>query len=259
MKIKGKVFVHRVLALAPVGVNGFVDVDVFRIFKKKLYVNIKLTYILKKTELRFIPFKRVSEENDGFCFDFSDLSITYPEQIEEPSVDDGWIGPFTIDYEMFSYNKLYEIYLLSELRQEWVNAYTNNYVDMMNIYSSLIKTRIEQFIDEPFEYIEDEKSQLISYDKNMRDSMSSMELNDEDELWFKEVLLKNAEDLDYFDAILIKKKSLSISSFSLLELIYLEKTLDLTKQDADFERAGLIKKRIEFLEKEPKKIEIQSN
>lgn len=108
IKIKGKVFIDNIsLAKAPVGIKAYFGTEAIAIYKKKLYLNTLSNFSSIRNDAFIVPFTRISEEEDGFAINFENVSLSTPPRSVEPKREHGWIGPFNIETEEFSWEAFY--------------------------------------------------------------------------------------------------------------------------------------------------------
>lgn len=247
MKIKGKVLIYKNLFASPVGEKGFVAIGTFNIYNKQLYVNIKSSYFLRKNDQYVIPFERISEEDDGFMFNFSE-SAAFPQNKKEPLIEDGWIGPFEVEYAMFNWYDFYASMTLEMLRNQWLTYYSQF---EFNNASIVVEVKTDRLLSYTNHTLSDVKKAIVMVTKHKEDKEKIQKELIEggdfiDEQWFKDVLEQDEKDLSILNKILEEKMlNVDYSEMSLSDLESLLSDIDMNDPNADFDKAAKIKKEIE--------------
>ena len=247
MEIRGKILVHKALFASKVGEKGFVSQSVFNIYNMKLYINIKHSYFLKKHSDWNIPFERISNDDVGFVFDFIslDVGMSLVQNIYKPKSKEGWIGPFDLDYDMFTWEEFYASFDVNKLRNSWQAAYSNYDYDTAKILLEVKQKKLKSYeyysvndIDSLIKSIELHLSELIKH----KDSIDEEEIDNE---WFSVVLSQDENDISILSAILEKKMNSNLSLLSLADLEFRLKSIDFDSIDVDLHFAAQLKKEIE--------------
>ena len=249
MKFNGKILIYKNLFASLIGEKGFVSMDTFSVYNKQLYVNIKSSYFLRKHNDYTISFERISEEEDGFMFNFSNsISIAFSQNKKEPIIEDGWIGPFEVEYTMFNWHDFYSPMTLEMLRNQWIAYYSEFELDNASIVLEVKKDRLLSYknhtlsdVKKVIDMIEKHKKDKKTIKKAIIDTGEYI-----DKKWFEDVLFQDDNDLSILNKLLEEKMlNVSYSEMSLSDLQSLLSDMDMESPDADFNKAAEIQKEID--------------
>ncbi len=183
MEFQGTILLHTSLSEAEMGETGFVSKETFRIFEKKMYVDSFAPYVKQAIAEICIPFERIGEGKEDFKFFFDNVGISFPNIAEDPKKQEGWLGPFDVEFESFTWNELYKRTPLWELFSIWKNQ-----VCELTAYQDIQKIRKTKFnahfskasfteINKELEFLTDE---LNAWEKDR-------EIGKEEDVWDNKV------------------------------------------------------------------------
>ena len=162
MEFKGTILLHTSISEAEIGETGFVSRETFRVFGRKMYVDSFAPYVKQAIAEVCIPFEKIGKGKEDLRFFFDNVSMSFPNIAEDPKKQDGWLGPFDVEFESFSWDELYKRTPLSGLFDIWKDQ-----VCKLSAYQEIQKIRKEKFkvhfsqasfteIDKEWKFITDE-------------------------------------------------------------------------------------------------------
>ncbi|MDR0282896.1 MAG: hypothetical protein LBI53_06540 [Candidatus Peribacteria bacterium] len=140
MEFQGTILLHTSLSEAEMGETGFVSKETFRIFEKKMYVDSFAPYVQQAIAEICIPFEKIGEGKEDFKFFFDNIGISFPNMAEDPKKQEGWLGPFKVQFEPFSWKEFYKRTPLLELFNIWKSQVCD-----LNAYQDIQRIRRDKF------------------------------------------------------------------------------------------------------------------
>jgi len=242
MKIIGNVLVHRSLFETKVGEKGYVHQTTFRLFEKKLYFYQIAPYFVELAGEFCVPFERIGEGEADFCFDFDQVPVSLQNQIEDPRKEEGWLGPFDVDLENFSFNRLYERTPVSELFDVWKDLVCAS-GDFQEVQEIRRRKFNRYYQTAPLHEIEKERSflkgELDAWEHDREEWKEDGEWTEENEQSYKTIRKEIRENLYELKRCFIERSAIELTEMDEKELACL---FDWTQKNSpdDYERLGLI-------------------